>query len=262
MTHLKNQSRTSESGFTLVELAIVMIIIGLLIGGILKGQELINNARLSSTVTQAKAVESGVSGFRDKFGGMPGDVTTPQTRLPNCAAGTICGNVATGGLGDGFAQTGTVNNPTAAAIVTSEAGVALAQLGATGFLGGMTLAAAAGGNGISNPETPLGGVWSYGYSNGVVAPTAVPGTVSNPLPGHYIWSNSNLFAAAAAAAVPFEPAQAQSLDLKLDDGQPNSGSVRGIGAVGAGNCISAATALGIYQTATTAKVCGVLVKVQ
>ena len=43
---LTHTSRPSEQGFTLVELAIVMVIIGLLIGGILKGQELINNAKI------------------------------------------------------------------------------------------------------------------------------------------------------------------------------------------------------------------------
>ncbi len=47
----------NQSGFTLVELAIVMIIIGLLIGGILKGQELVSNARVTSTVAQIKGID-------------------------------------------------------------------------------------------------------------------------------------------------------------------------------------------------------------
>ena len=46
--------QTSQAGFTLVELAIVMIIIGLLIAGVLKGQELIGNARVTTTVRRAR----------------------------------------------------------------------------------------------------------------------------------------------------------------------------------------------------------------
>ncbi len=88
MTQSTLQSRQSERGFTLVELAIVMIIIGLLIGGILKGQELINNARVSSTAAQAKAIESGISTFRDKYAGLPGDLANPLVRLPVVAGGT------------------------------------------------------------------------------------------------------------------------------------------------------------------------------
>jgi prepilin-type N-terminal cleavage/methylation domain-containing protein len=55
----------SQAGFTLVELAIVMIIIGLLIAGVLKGQELIANARVTSTVAQVKAIDAAISTFKD-----------------------------------------------------------------------------------------------------------------------------------------------------------------------------------------------------
>ena len=53
-----------KKGFTLVELAIVMIIIGLLIGGILKGTEMIENAKISSTLAQVKAYTAAVPGCR------------------------------------------------------------------------------------------------------------------------------------------------------------------------------------------------------
>jgi prepilin-type N-terminal cleavage/methylation domain-containing protein len=51
----------AQAGFTLVELAIVMIIIGLLIAGVLKGQALIQNAQVTSTVAQVKATEAAIS---------------------------------------------------------------------------------------------------------------------------------------------------------------------------------------------------------
>jgi len=86
----------SEAGFTLVELAIVMIIIGLLIAGVLKGQALIANARVTSTVAQLKAIDASVSTFKDTYNSLPGDMLTPATRLPNC--NLACANA---GNGDG-----------------------------------------------------------------------------------------------------------------------------------------------------------------
>src|SRR5689334_17885827 len=76
----------SEAGFTLVELAIVMIIIGLLIAGVLKGQALIGNARVTSTVAQIKAIDAAVSTFKDTYAGLPGDLLSANTKVPNCAA--------------------------------------------------------------------------------------------------------------------------------------------------------------------------------
>jgi prepilin-type N-terminal cleavage/methylation domain-containing protein len=70
-----------EQGFTLVELAIVLVIIGLIIGGILKGQELIASARLKSTMTEIDAVRAAAATFQDKYGGLPGDYFDGQAQL-------------------------------------------------------------------------------------------------------------------------------------------------------------------------------------
>src|SRR5271170_4444563 len=87
-----------EGGFTLVELAIVMIIIGLLIAGVLKGQALIGNARVTATVAQTKAIEAATSTFRDTYASLPGDMLTPAPRLQNCL-GAPC---TTAGDGNGI----------------------------------------------------------------------------------------------------------------------------------------------------------------
>lgn len=65
--------KKNQSGFTLVEIAIVMVIIGLLVGGIIKGQAMIQNAKVKRTVKQADELRAAVMSFYDKFGVYPGD---------------------------------------------------------------------------------------------------------------------------------------------------------------------------------------------
>ena len=121
-----------EADFTLVELAIVMIIIGLLIAGVLKGQALIQNARVTSTVAQLKAIDAAVSTFKDTYASLPGDMTTPATRLPNCAL--ACSGA--GGTGDGKLGNAPGVNP----IGTDSEGF-FPMLGAANLLTGLQTAA-------------------------------------------------------------------------------------------------------------------------
>lgn len=82
-----------QSAFTLVELAIVMTVIGLLIGGVLKGQELIQNARIKKTISQIKSYTVAYTTFTDVHGGaIPGDFRHARTRLPGCTAAAVCRN--------------------------------------------------------------------------------------------------------------------------------------------------------------------------
>lgn len=253
MTLSAIQARPSEKGFTLVELAIVMIIIGLLIGGILKGQELINNSRVTATVSQGKAIEAGISGFRDKYAGFPGDILTPSTRLQNCTA-ALC---ATAGDADGRIEAATATDPGAANAATNESTVSFIHLAAAGMIGGVNSAAAAVNTpGQSNPVIPIDGAWQLGFSDGTG--TARIGTAALEA-GHYIVGLATVGTAAAATNAPFNPAQAANIDTKLDDGRADSGTVRGIGAnAAATNCANS----GVYQSSQGGKLCGLYVKVQ
>lgn len=71
-----------ESGFTLVEIPILMVVIGLLLGGILKGQQLINSARVRSLADQNSAVQAAYYGFIDRYRNLPGDMLATKA----CAA--------------------------------------------------------------------------------------------------------------------------------------------------------------------------------
>lgn len=91
---------SSAQGFTLVELAIALMVIGLLIGGVLKGQELIENARVTATVRQLKAYDTAVMVFRNTYNAIPGDIKK-VSRIPNCTT-AVC-NIA--GDGNGRVET-------------------------------------------------------------------------------------------------------------------------------------------------------------
>lgn len=65
--------KSQQSGFTLVEIAIVLVIIGLLLGGVLKGQELINSAKVKNLANDFRVVPTYIYAFQDKFKALPGD---------------------------------------------------------------------------------------------------------------------------------------------------------------------------------------------
>ena len=62
-----------QKGFTLIEIAIVLVIIGLLLGGVLKGQELITSARVRNIITQQDGIKAAFYGFQDRYRALPGD---------------------------------------------------------------------------------------------------------------------------------------------------------------------------------------------
>ncbi len=70
-----------QTGFTLIELAIVLVIIGLLLGGVLRGQELINSARVKNITRDFQNVQVFVYGYQDRFRALPGDDAIAATHL-------------------------------------------------------------------------------------------------------------------------------------------------------------------------------------
>jgi prepilin-type N-terminal cleavage/methylation domain-containing protein len=91
--------KRKQSGFTLIEIAIVLVIIGLLLGGVLKGQELINSAKVKNLATDFRNTPVYIYGYQDKFKALPGDDANATSHLGT----TICDNTGTTGCynGDG-----------------------------------------------------------------------------------------------------------------------------------------------------------------
>lgn len=81
-----------QSGFTLVEIAIVLVIIGLLLGGVLKGQELINSAKVKNLANDFRTIPTFVYAYQDKFRALPGDDRAADTHIGVAAATNGDGN--------------------------------------------------------------------------------------------------------------------------------------------------------------------------
>ena len=85
---MKRQMKSQQSGFTLVEIAIVLVIIGLLLGGILKGQELINSAKVKNIANDFRVIPTYIYAYQDKFKSLPGDDATVTTHVTGSTLAT------------------------------------------------------------------------------------------------------------------------------------------------------------------------------
>ena len=80
--------KSQQSGFTLVEIAIVLVIIGLLLGGILKGQELINSAKVKNLANDFRTIPTFIYAYQDKFKSLPGDDAAASTHVTGATNAT------------------------------------------------------------------------------------------------------------------------------------------------------------------------------
>jgi prepilin-type N-terminal cleavage/methylation domain-containing protein len=222
---LNSKFRTLNSvhGFSLVELAIVLMIVGLLIGAVLVGSSLYEVAARQALAEDIHTINTAVKNFREKYRAIPGDMPNASTVLGNLSDGTTA---ATNGNGNGALATGA---PDETLVFWQHLG--LAGLIPGEFTGTGTLAI--------NVNAMKSGYNSYaGYHIVVVAPD--------------VFITLSRFNAGGAGVALLEPSEARAVDEAYDDGLPNSGSIRGLdGSSPSGSCLSGAA----YDTANTGEAC-------
>lgn len=210
-----NQKRF-HSGFTLVEISIVMIIIGLLIGGIFGGMKLIDNANVQKTIQDLKAIESAALTFRDTYRALPGDIRSPSTRIPNCTVAPC----ATAGDGDRILDSSITTN--GALTNTSERFTFWSHLATSGLIDLGIKNTTDMNYGEGTPESPIGYGYRLSQGNGTMMGVANEGRIS----GAFLWTTDD--PAAAYAGGFFIPCALLSfIDQKFDDGMPLRGKVFG-----------------------------------
>lgn len=214
--HSKNQI-----GFTLVEISIVMIIIGLLIGGTFGSMKLIDNMRVSRSIQDLKSLESAALAFKDIYGRLPGDIASPSSRLPDCTVAPC----ATGGNGNRVIDTTAYNE-----ILTDgmERFTFWHQLQASGLMNlsisNQMLSPTGSSYGESVPEFPIGGGYRLANYNGTFA---VAGAHRFERTVAFLTMAEYNILMAGAAAFGTRCTSIQAIDNKIDDGMPYNGIVVG-----------------------------------
>jgi prepilin-type N-terminal cleavage/methylation domain-containing protein len=198
--------KKTSKGFTLVEIAIVLVIIGLLLGGILKGQEMITQAKIKNVIADMSGVSAATYGYQDRYRALPGDDKNAGTRW----TGTAPGN------GDGVI-TGvyTVTATGTAADATMEAGFFWHHLRLAGFVSG---------TGATQPFNAVSGKMGVQTSDGSLPGTGTfaAGVLVDPGAGATKFTSLMLCSANLPDKI------AISVDSQTDDGSGTTGTVRGL----------------------------------
>lgn len=196
-----------QPGFTLVEIAVVLVLVGLLLGGVLKGQQLVNGARVRNMAEQSSGVQAAYYSFIDRFRQAPGDMPAALAcRAIGSEVDPDCGGApATGGN-----QNGRIDR-------WEEAGAVWAHLSQARLLNGAYAGATAG-----------AAQYAAGVLTGQVPGNAFQQPVLLGLTDDYDGGGAgSVVRLAYAFGAGATPALLRELDVKLDDGDPGRGIVRG-----------------------------------
>ena len=266
----------NTNAFSLVELSIVLVILGLLTGGILTGQSLIRAAELRSVVTEFQRYQTAIRSFQDKYMALPGDMRN-ATAFWGFAGGSTGTDAAcyTSTTGTG---TQTCNGDGDGLIINSGSGNTYRErfmfwqhLANAGLIQGSYSGIAGSANSYDHETTnsPLGKIgssmWSVYNSSNTVHSGAT--SVFNG-----VYPSQITFGAIVADVDPYgnllSPEEMWNIDTKLDDGLPAQGKITPrmranctVAANGSAITTSAADAAKLdakYNLTDTSKACSII----
>lgn len=259
-----------KKGFSLVELSIVLVILGLLVGGVLSGQSLIRAAELRAVSTEYSRFTTAIGTFRDKYFALPGDMTNATAFWG--AAATCPGVAATAsagvcnGNGSGLLD---INASTSNEIYGAWEQLALSGLVEGTYTGNSGDATADSQTSIISTNVPRSKLSNAGwtlYGFGTVAISSVSWPEGS-------YGNTLIFGANAPSNVTqspvLRPEEAWNIDTKLDDGRPAIGNVVSpefAGGTGVANCSNlaasavASVSAAAYSLANSANNCALAFK--
>lgn len=255
-----------KRAFSLIELSIVLIIIGLLIAGITGGASLIKSASLRSAMGEARGYNVAVNSFYVQFDSLPGDSAT----VVNCP-GSCTGGSANSIAGDANGRIEFVNGVSPVTSAVAENANAWAALKNAGVIdttfttplvplqGNSNLVIQTpGGNIPSSKIKSAGWLFDYVGTQNVVILTAATTLTT---------AHASAAVASATPTVVITASDALSIDTKMDDGVPNTGKVRVPTAMGAATpgttfCYdNDATPNNTYNTSAAANTCALTFQV-
>ncbi len=234
-------------GFSLVELAIVLVIIGLITGGILTGQDLIRASELNSFHTETNKFKMAINTFKLKYNALPGDIpnaTAYWGAEPTCPPpnGDVQVTGACNGNGDGLLSAGASRE-----LIMIWKHLSLAGLIPGNYIGRQASTAPSIRAGLNVPPLPWG---TFLITSIITTPIASTYFLSGQLFLSYTLDSSNTITAS------FTPTDIASLDTKYDDGKPAFGKISTIYMTSNPNCTTSDTASAAeYRVSYTDKAC-------
>lgn len=211
-----------NNGFTLIELSIVLVIIGLVIGGIFVGRDLIQASKIQQVISQSQTISNAVRAFKNKYNELPGDMT--QTR--NFFAGACSGSATVYGNGNGLIS-GWSAGATTGGNGLDEGSAASCHLMAAGLLTGTCeptwdpLVSSCGrvGPAFTSPYAQDAEFYFPGFTH------SAPDSTNNYTVIHGTTSTGSTYDQRTGVVRPLD---GYGMDIKIDDGMPNTGKVRGM----------------------------------
>jgi prepilin-type N-terminal cleavage/methylation domain-containing protein len=185
-----NVQRRTQTGFTLIEIAIVLVIVGLLLGAVLKGQELIFNSKIKSSYNLSRELSAALYAYQDRYKALPGDDSKATTRFPSASPAVT--------NGDGNGVLDQVANWNCANVVSGDNCRFFHHLRQSGFISGAS---------GDNPQSALGSNVNVAGGHHFVS-----GAATSPVMAFYYGTLSSK--------------AGNALDISFDDGSPATGTFR------------------------------------